>query len=502
MDRPPLDPVPPSVNKAPPNPPAPAGSTPGTGASQLLGHVASSPVFATSRPLPPLIPGRISKSKSTVVQNPATTKPEVQVEKPPTGLSGDKPPAVAPNPAVIVPELLSPWTECAMAPAAESTRINRNSQPEEEAERHQAYSSEVDLASSVRVNLDSASQSGSYSASYPFLSPPDKPGFLGRIASYRVSEMIGEGGMGYVFLAEDKYLRRPVALKVMKPDVAKRKRCWGWFLDEARATAALQSDRMATIYQIGEQRGTLFLAMELLHGESVEARLKRGALPLAMSLWILREASLGLAQVHRVGIFHRDIKPGNLWLGVPRDPERKSADIIRTYGDEKQWRTFSDEEYTQVKILDFGLALLTEGATGRLKKGEAMGTPPYMSPEQANGQPGDARSDIFSLGVVMYRLLADRLPFQGSNLLELITSLSQTPPPISEYNPHVPPPLVDVTQRMIALDPDKRPQSAEEVAQIVHGAEQTLAALRAMPQAGNHRNSFWRRVVGGPAKQI
>lgn len=500
MDRPPLDPVPPSVNKAPPNPPSPASSAPGP--SQLLGNIGNSPVFATTRPLPPLIPGRIAKSKSTVVQHPAATKPEVQVEGQPTGLSGDKPLAVAPNPAVIVPELLSPWTECAVVPTADSIRINRDSQPEEEPERHQAYSSEVDLASSARVGLDSASHSGSYSASYPFLSPPDKPGFLGRIASYRVSEMIGEGGMGYVFLAEDKYLRRPVALKVMKPDVAKRKRCWGWFLDEARATAALQSDRMATIYQIGEQRSTLFLAMELLHGESVEARLKRGVLPLAMSLWILREASLGLAQVHRVGIFHRDIKPGNLWLGVPRDPERKSADIIRTYGDEKQWRTFTDEEYTQVKILDFGLALLTEGATGRLKKGEAMGTPPYMSPEQANGQPGDARSDIFSLGVVMYRLLADRLPFQGSNLLELITSLAQTPPPVSQFNPQVPPALVDLTQRMIALDPAKRPQCAEEVAEIVHSAEQTLAALRAMSQPGHNRSSFWRRVVGGPAKQI
>ena len=452
-------------------------------------------VFATSRSLPPLVPGRVAKSKSTVVQNPAGTTPDVRVDNKLGGSSIPGLEAVAPNPAVVVPELISPWTECGMS------QINRPAEPvqEEENERHQAYSSECDAGSSLRSGSHSGSHSGLYSVSFPFLSPPDKPGLLGRVASYRVSEMIGEGGMGYVFLAEDKYLRRPVALKVMKPEVAKRKRCWGWFLDEARAAAALQSDRMATIYQIGEQRGTLFLAMELLHGESVETRLKRGALPLSVSLWILREAALGLAQVHRAGIYHRDIKPGNLWLGVPRDPDKKSADVIRTYGNEKHWRTFSDDEYTQVKILDFGLALLTEGARGRLKKGEAMGTPPYMSPEQANGQPGDARSDIFSLGVVMYRLLADRLPFQGSTLLELVTSLSQTPPPISQFNPEVPPQLVGLTQRMIALDPDKRPQNAGEIAEVVHFAEQSLAAMRAPLAPGKSKNSFWRRVIGGPA---
>lgn len=497
MDRTPLNPVPPSVNKAPPNPPPLAGAA---GASQPLDAAHHPAVFATSRPLPPLIPGRQSKSKSTVVQNPAGTTPEVDVAQKLGGSSIPGLEAVAPNPAVVVPELLSPWTQCDVSLPNQTAQTTTDPSPEEEQERHQAYSSECDIGSALRSGSHSSSSCNSYSVSFPFLSPPDKPGFLGRVASYRVAEMIGEGGMGYVFLAEDKYLRRPVALKVMKPDVAKRKRCWGWFLDEARATAALQSDRMATIYQIGEQRGTLFLAMELLHGESLESRLKRGRVPLNVALWILREAALGLAQVHRIGIFHRDIKPGNLWLGVPRDPDKKSADVIRTYGDEKQWRTFSDEEYLQVKILDFGLALLTEGATGRLKKGEAMGTPPYMSPEQANGQPGDARSDIFSLGVVMYRLLADKLPFEGSTLLELVTSLAQVPPPISQFNPEVPGPLVNLTQRMIALDPAKRPQSAGEIAEIVHFAEQTLAASRAPAQPGKNRNSFWRRVIGGPAQ--
>ncbi len=499
MDRSPLNPVPPSINQAPSNSSPPAGKS--GSAPPLLEEVHIPGLSIAKKSLPPLIPGRVVKPKSsTLVQNPEGTTPDVGHADKASDSAIPSLQAAEPNPAVVVPELLSPWTEYGAAHANQSTRLNREPEPEEESERHLAYSSDSGLTSSQRSDFVSPSHSGSYSVSFPFLSPPDKPGFLGRISSYRVSEMIGEGGMGYVFLAEDKYLRRPVALKIMKPEVAKRKRCWGWFLDEARATAALQSDRMATIYQIGEQRGTLFLAMELLHGESVESRLKRGQIPLPVALWIMREAAIGLAQVHRFGIFHRDIKPGNLWLSVPRDPEKKSAEIMRTYGEEKSWRTFADEEYTQVKILDFGLALLTEGATGRLKKGEAMGTPPYMSPEQANGQPGDARSDIFSLGVVLYRLLADTLPFHGSNLLELITSLAQTPPPVSQFNPQVPPPLVHLTQRMIALKPEQRPQNATEIAEVVHGVEQNLAAMNSATLGGKNRNSFWRRVVGGPPR--
>lgn len=390
-------------------------------------------------------------------------------------------------------DLLAPWSGCGYLPpdTTPAPALDTERDPSDDPARPEAYPSDE-----FEPSGSNGEQSDAYKATYPFLSASDKPGFLGRISSFRVSEMIGEGGMGYVFLAEDKYLRRPVALKVMKPEVAKRKRCWGWFLDEARAAASLQSDRLAAIYQIGEQKGTLYLAMELLHGESLHSRLKRGPISLSMALWVLREAALGLAQVHRVGVFHRDIKPGNLWLGVARDPDRRSADVVKNYGHEKEWRVFQDDEYCQIKILDFGLARLTEGGAGRAKRGEAVGTPPYMSPEQANGQPGDARSDIFSLGVVMYRLLANELPFNGSTLMEMITSMATPPRPLASRNPELPPELTDLSNRMLALEPMKRPQTAAEVAEIILGVESRLAAVRA--EREDKKGSVWRRMFGSP----
>jgi serine/threonine protein kinase len=448
---------------------------------ELPPEVAEKMGLGLQQPAPP------HAAKSTLIELPSQGKTKVQAivpvanaleaelhASPPVGVAAGRGQARG---------ALAPWTECSIVLPNKDEPAQAEEPSEEE-----AGSDEMD--SSVRDD-----EEASYKASYTFLSPPDKPGILGRIGAYRVSEMIGEGGMGYVFLAEDKYLRRPVALKVMKPEVAKRKRCWGWFLDEARAAASLQSDRVATIYQIGEQRGTLFLAMELLHGESLESRLKRGPVPLSMGLWIAREAALGLALVHRAGVFHRDIKPGNLWLGVPRNPDRKSADVLRTYGGIKEWCVFADEDYNQIKILDFGVARLMEGATGRVKRGEAMGTPPYMSPEQAKGEQGDARSDLFSLGVVLYRLLSGQLPFKGSTLMELITALAEPAKPVTNYNPYLSAALADLTMRMIELDPANRPSGAAEVADIINAVEQNLLASR----PGQSKNSIWRRLFGGPS---
>jgi serine/threonine protein kinase len=333
---------------------------------------------------------------------------------------------------------------------------------------------------------------------FNFLTPCEKPGYLGSVANFRVRELIGEGGMGYVFLAEDKYLKRPVALKVMKPRLARKKRSLGWFVDEARATSALQSDRIATIYQIGEHRGGLYLAMELLYGESLEARLKRAPLPMEMVFWIAQETARGLALVHRVGICHRDIKPANLWLNVPRNIDLNGADVLRTYGDRKAWMPFNDSEYTGIKILDFGLARLKAGAKGRQKRGEVMGTPCYMAPEQGRGELGDARSDLFSFGVVLYRMLSGRLPFSGSNAFEVLTAMaSDTPMPVLLLNSSTPPALSELTMQLLSTKPEDRPGSALEVADRLQTIEKMDPSGAGESVRAQSKSSVWRRVFGG-----
>src|SRR5262249_30282997 len=200
---------------------------------------------------------------------------------PPALIADAKAPQVA-DPAPNQGALLAPWSEDSVIQA--ESRPPRARTPFRAKQQEPTSMAEVPAPPAYAV--------------FEFLSPCEKPGYLGSVANFRVRELIGDGGMGFVFLAEDKYLKGPVALKVMKPRVARRKRCWGWFLDEARATSALQSDRIATIYQIGEHRGVLYLAMELLHGESLDSRLRRAALPVDMALWIAKEAAQGLALVH------------------------------------------------------------------------------------------------------------------------------------------------------------------------------------------------------------
>jgi serine/threonine protein kinase len=171
-----------------------------------------------------------------------------------------------------------------------------------------------------------------------FLAPPQSADELGRLGSYRILEQLGAGGMGVVFLAEDPQLRRKVALKVMSPALAAEATARQRFLREAQATAALHHDHVITIYQVAEDRGMPFLAMELLPGESLEARLRReGRLPLSETLRIASEIAAGLEAAHEQGLIHRDIKPANIWLEARRGRS------------------------SRVKILDFGLAHFEKG---------------------------------------------------------------------------------------------------------------------------------------------
>jgi serine/threonine protein kinase len=229
----------------------------------------------------------------------------------------------------------------------------------------------------------------------PYLAPPERDDELGRLAHYRVLKyrilkVLGEGGMGVVFKAEDLHLERVVALKVMKPRADMEDDFEQRFLREARATAALRSDHIVTIFEVNKDRNVFFLAMEFLQGESLENWLARGQRPsVTHTIRIAREIALGLATAHAKGLIHRDIKPANIWL-------------------EQFPVTQPGAPPYRVKILDFGLARKHNDDQHLTQAGYIVGTPAYMAPEQAHGEEVDQRCDLFSLGCVLYHRCGGR----------------------------------------------------------------------------------------------
>lgn len=308
--------------------------------------------------------------------------------------------------------------------------------------------------------------------SFSFLAPSQGPDEIGRLGPYRILQVLGQGGMGLVFQALDTHLQRPVALKVMKPDLAEESVSKQRFLREARAAAAIEHDHIVTIYQVGEENGLPFLAMQLLRGEPLDKRLERdGPLPVPEVLRIGRETARGLAAAHARGMIHRDIKPGNIWLEVLADERGVSALRVR------------------VKLLDFGLARSAQDPQTRLtKSGFIVGTPAYMAPEQARGETVDARADLFSLGCVLYQMATGRLPFTGKDTLAILYALANDHPlPPQTINPDVPLALAELITRLLAKDPAHRPASAREVAEQLEAIERQpavpLAASQAAPAA-------------------
>lgn len=254
-----------------------------------------------------------------------------------------------------------------------------------------------------------------------FLTPPQKADEMGRLGGYRILNVLGSGGMGVVLLAEDAQLQRPVALKIMRPGLAANDAARQRFLREARAVAALKHDHIVTIYQVGEDRGVPFLAMEYLEGESLHDRLKRESkLSLSEVLRMGREIAIGLEAAHARGLIHRDIKPANIWLEFSRDPKGSATALAS--GSRLN-------ETGRVKLLDFGLARSAGGDDAHLTQtGVILGTPAFMSPEQARGEQVDPRSDLFSLGCVLYRMATGLLPFQGRDMVSTLLSLANDHP--------------------------------------------------------------------------
>jgi serine/threonine protein kinase len=281
---------------------------------------------------------------------------------------------------------------------------------------------------------------------FHFLGPPQIEDEIGRLGPYRVLRVLGRGGMGIVYQAEDPGLRRMVAIKAMLPTIAASPSAKQRFLVEARAAAAIKHIHIVTIFQIGEERGVPFLAMEFLEGESLEDRLLREAtLPLAETLRIGREMAEGLAAAHALGLIHRDIKPGNTWL------EGKQG---------------------HVKILDFGLARSTTDDAKLTQRGAIIGTPAYMAPEQGNADPLDPRCDLWSLGVVLYRMATGELPFKGGGPLSTLKAVAFNDPLApARIKAQVPPGLSKLVMKLLKKDPAKRIGSAQEVAEALRELE-------------------------------
>jgi serine/threonine protein kinase len=276
------------------------------------------------------------------------------------------------------------------------------------------------------------------------LRPPQAPDELGRLGNHRIFEILGHGGMGVVFKAEDLQLKRRVALKAMLPGIAASASNRQRFLREAQAAAALEHDHIVPIYQVGEDNGVPFLAMQLLKGESLDNRLRRAVrLPVADVLRVGRETAEGLAAAHAQGLIHRDVKPANIWLeALPAEPGGPATRF-------------------RVKILDFGLARTMAGAGQLTQSGAILGTPAFMAPEQAAGKPVDGRCDLFSLGCVLYQASTGMLPFQGTDPISTLMAVAmEHPRPPHQVFPEVSPALSDLIVRLLAKSPAERPPSA------------------------------------------
>lgn len=277
-----------------------------------------------------------------------------------------------------------------------------------------------------------------------------------QVGPYRIVKVIGFGGVGTVYEALDSLLNRPVALKVLNKkwlddDVVKER-----FLREARLCTMIKSPHVPLMHTVGEENGVPYLAMELLAGFTLDDLMKTSHVFTTVQIIRLgREMAKGMAAAHAMKLVHRDIKPSNIWLETMPDPSG---------GERKMFR---------VKILDFGMARLQEQTQGLTRHGVIVGTPLYMSPEQATGGKIDARTDIFSLGVVLYRLCTGRLPFGGETVTDVISNIAtQTPIAPRELNKRIPTKLSKLIMRMMNKAPHDRPPDAMNVSRLLEIIEE------------------------------
>ncbi len=276
---------------------------------------------------------------------------------------------------------------------------------------------------------------------FDFSAAADRAGVVGRLGPYVVLERIGQGGMGVVLKALDKRLGRVVAIKMLSPALASSMLARRRFEREARAAAAVCHEHVVTIHAVDEDAGYPYLVMQFVAGQSLQEKLDRdGALGVKEILRIGMQVAAGLAAAHAQGLIHRDIKPANLLLenGVER-----------------------------VKITDFGLARAIDDAS-ITDTGVVLGTPHYMSPEQARGDPVDHRTDLFSLGSVLFAICTGQPPFRADSTMAVLRKVSDDAPrSIGELNPEVPEWLAAIVVKLMAKDAGARYRSASEVAELL-----------------------------------
>ena len=301
---------------------------------------------------------------------------------------------------------------------------------------------------------------------------------IGRtISHYKITEKLGEGGMGVVYKAEDTKLERTVALKFLAAHLLNDDEAKARFLREAKAAAGLNHPNICPVYEIGEAEGKTFLSMAFIEGDPLEARIERGPLPLKEALDIGRQIADGLEAAHEKGVVHRDIKPANVMV----DAKGRAT------------------------IMDFGLARLTE-ASRLTKANQTMGTVAYMSPEQAQGMEVDNRSDIWALGVVLYEMVRGQRPFQGEYDQALLYEIvHEEPAALTGLRTGVPIELEFTVGKCLAKNRDDRPASAQEVARELRTLGEKLTSgystiLRTMNTAAGSPTTTSASQTESPAR--
>jgi serine/threonine-protein kinase len=285
---------------------------------------------------------------------------------------------------------------------------------------------------------------------------------LTQLGRYKITGELGRGAMGVVYKGEDPSLDRTVALKtvILSDDAAGKDEYKKRFFLEAKAAGRLSHPQVITVYDFGQEGDVAYMAMEFLKGKELRTRMKEGSISVPEAVHIAEQVAEGLGYAHEHGVVHRDIKPSNIML-LPHD---------------------------KVKIMDFGIARM-RASDHKTSTGLVLGTPKYMSPEQVSGQPVDHRSDIFSLGVVLYEMLTHTKLFQGEDTPQIFHAVANFLPPVpSRLNPEVPSMLDFVVERALKKDPAVRYQDAFELASDLRSALSELVDREAAAAGEKQRD--------------
>ena len=342
-------------------------------------------------------------------------------------------------------------------------------------EANSAYWPALQKAEQTLTVAAPAAPRPSSDVSLSFLDPPEDDSYLGSLINFNILRIVGRGGMGIVLHAVDTCLERDVAIKVLDPELSKDELARSRFCREARAAASISHENVVAVHQVERDEGKdlPFLVMELVSGESLEKKLAReGQITLKEIVRIGMQTASGLAAAHEKGLIHRDIKPGNILL---------------------------EQSGQRVKLTDFGLARAAEDV--RLtRSGLVAGTPLYMSPEQAIGEELDARSDLFSLGVVLYELAAGEPPFDGKTPLAVLKRVTEEQPvPLQQRNPDLPDWFIQIVDRLLAKKPQDRFQSAREVANVLEHFWALLRSSETPTCPRKRHKTQWKPITVGIA---